>query len=62
MKHTIEFNYDGGDKWAYNSGYIITAREVQMYIGREAFFEALKNHDSFKAVLDVTIEPIEKAK
>ncbi|KKL12573.1 hypothetical protein LCGC14_2534380, partial [marine sediment metagenome] len=25
MKHTIEFNYDGGDKWAYNSGYIITA-------------------------------------
>ena len=60
MKHTIEFNYDGCDQWAYNGGYIMTAREVQMYIGREAFFEGLKHGNSFKAVMTVTIEPIGK--
>ena len=58
MKHTIEFHYDGCDEWSYNGGYIMSAREVQMYIGREAFFEGLKHGESFKATLDVKVEPI----
>lgn len=58
MKHTIEFNYDGLDMWAINGGHIVSAREVQQYIGREALFEALKHGNSFKATMDVTVEPI----
>jgi len=58
MEHIIEFHYDGCEMWSYNGGYIMSAGEVQMYIGREAFFEALKQNNSFKAILNVKVEPI----
>ncbi len=61
MKHKIEFHYDGCDMWAYNGGRIMSPLEVQMFIGREAFFEAMKHGASFKATLDVIVEPIKRS-
>ena len=58
MKHIIEFNYDGCDCWAINGGAVVGPSVVQSYIGREAFFEALKHGESFKVTLDVKVEPI----
>lgn len=59
MKHVIEFTYDGNNRWAYNGGSIMSPQEVQGYIGREAFFEALKTSNSFKVTLEVTVESID---
>lgn len=58
MKHVIEFNYDGCDMWALNGGRIMDPQQVQSYIGREAFFEALKNGESFKVTMEITVENI----
>jgi hypothetical protein len=58
IKHTIEFYYDGCDRWAINGGSIVGPRTVQSYIGREAFFEALKHGESFKVTMDMIVEPI----
>ena len=58
MKHVLEFTYDGCDRWALNGGYVMTPLAVQEYIGREAFFEALKRGNSFRALLEITIENI----
>jgi len=58
MKHIIEFNYDGLERWAINGGYVAGPQVIQEYIGREAFFEALKYSNSFRAILTVEIEEI----
>lgn len=58
MKHSIEFIYDGCEAWAINGESIVGPGTVQSYIGREAFFEALKHGNSFRVILTVKIEPI----
>jgi len=58
MKHVIEFNYDGCDRWAIDGGVVVGPHIVQSHIGREAFFEALKHGESFKVTMEVTVEPI----
>ncbi len=59
MTHTIEFIYDGCDMWAIDGGTIVGPGVVQSYVGREAFFEAMKqNWTSFKVTFDVAVEPI----
>ena len=59
MKHVLEFTYDGFNRWAINDGIIVGPSTVQSYIGREAFFEALKFHNSFRVIMEIKIEPIE---
>lgn len=58
IEHEIEFHYDGCDQWAYNGGQIMGPGKVQSYIGREAFFEALKYSNSFRVRLKITVEPL----
>ncbi len=60
MTHTIEFIYDGCDMWAINGGAIVGPGVVQSYVGREAFFEALKQGTTFRATMEVTVENIEE--
>lgn len=59
LPHEIEFIYDGCDAWAYNGGTIMGPNLVKSYIGREAFFEALKYYRSLKVKMKISIEPIE---
>lgn len=58
ITHEIEFHYDGCDMWAINGGSIVGPQIVKSYIGREAFFEALKHGSSFKVTMTITVENI----